>query len=39
MTLKENTGFPGTEITSSHESPHGYWELNPGPPVRQQQVL
>lgn len=39
LALEENTGFPGTEITGSHESPHEYWELNPGPPPGQQMLL
>lgn len=39
LALKENTGFPVTEITGSHESPHEYWELNPGPPPGQQTLL
>lgn len=39
LTLKQNTRFPGTEITGSLESPHEYWELNPGSPLGQQMLL
>ena len=28
---KEDIGSPGTTVPDGHESPCGYWELNPGP--------
>lgn len=36
---KEGNGSPGTGVTASYETPCGYWEVNPGPPQKQQVLL